>query len=629
VTDALPGAPGQPSTLPTGERLDSWKEIAAHLKRDVSTVKRWEKREGLPIHRHLHDKRGSIYAYAAQLDAWREGRGARLDGGGAADASEAETAERDTSDAEPSKAETSRAETSETHTSQTATIGTTARPPAAARVRWFVSLLMAGVVVTGLAYRWMSGASMRASTPVPVRSLAVLPFKPLVAAARDEYLELGLADALITRLSIVRQLVVRPTSSIVKYAAAGSDPLRAGRELGVDAVLDASVQRAGDRVRITVRLLRVADGTALWANTFDQRQSTDVFNVETVVSERLTETLMLTLSAEEKNRLNRRDTPSPEAYQLFLRGRYCWSKRTEEWLTKAVGFFQRAIESDPAYALAYVGLADAYTHLALVNVGGLPPREAFPKAKDAALKALAIDRGLAEAHAALGFVALHYDWDPAAAERELQQAIDLKPQYAPAHMWYGENLSTLGRHDEAIGEATRADEIEPASLDISRGVGARLYQARRYDKAIEQLRKTLELDPTHDQTRYILGLTYVAAARFDEGIRELTQSVGLSGGSPTTLGALGYAYARAGRNDDARNTIEELTALSKRRYVSPYNIALIYAGLRDDDQAFGWLERAYAERSSRLTYLRVLPEFDGLRSDRRFGALLRRIGLPG
>jgi serine/threonine-protein kinase len=584
-----------PPAPSTGGRLDSWKEIAARLKRDVSTVQRWEKREGLPVHRHLHDKRGSVYAYASELDAWWDGRRQHLE------------------------------------SSQAAPLATAAVPARFAFPRtikiWTGSVLALVLIALGAAYMWISRRPPTLTTLADVRSLAVLPFKPLVSTARDEYLELGLADAVITSLSQLPQLIVRPPTAILKYADTEQDPLAAGRELRVDAVLDGSVQRLNDRIRVTVRLIRVRDGQALWAGDFEQG-SQDLFRVQSAIAERAAAALAFTLSADERARLVRRDTTNNEAYQLYLEGRYAWNKRTEQSLTLAVTLFRRAVEKDPRYALAYVGLADSYIQLGIDDIGGLAPSEAFPKAREAALKALTIDDTLADAHAALGFVKLQYDWDWPIAESELEHAIRLNPNYAFAHQWYGLYLSRIGRHEQGIQETVRAYDLDPVSPAISRALGFRFYEARRYDEAVQQLRKTLELEPSYAQAQYTLGLAYVQTGKFDEAIRELQEGIRLSGGSRTITGALGYAYARAGKTGDARQVLEELMAQPGGRYVSPYTVALIFTGLSDHDRAFEWLERAYQARASRLGWLAVLPEFDSLRPDPRFSDLLRRIGLP-
>ncbi len=593
MTDPQRDVHEQPSHLSTNDRLDSWKEIAARLKRDMSTVQRWEKQEGLPVHRHLHNKRGSVYAYTSELDTWWDGRRQRLEA----------------QQAEPFA------------------IPEQSRLFQSPRTIWILSLLVLGLIVTLAVYAGISSRPTTSRVGADLRSVAVLPFKPLVPAAQDEYLELGLADAVITSLSRLRQLVVRPPTSIVKYAGSGQDPIAAGRELRVDAVLDGSVQRLGDRIKVTVRLIRVRDGQPLWADEFEQR-SADLFDVQSSIAKRAAAALALILSGEEKARLNRRETTNSEAYQLYLQGRYFWNKRTEESLRKAVSLFQRATEKDPGYALAYVGLADSYIQLGIDDIGGLPPSEAFPKATEAALKALTIEDTIAEAHAALGFAKLQYDWDWRGAESELQHAIRLDANYAPAHQWYGLYLSRVGRHEQAMQETIRAHDLDPVSPAISRAVGFRFYEARRYDEAVQQLRKTLELEPNYAQARYTLGLAYVQTGKFDDAIRELQEGIRLSGGSRTITGALGYAYARAGKTGDARRVLRELMAPPSGRYVSPYNIALIFTGLSDNDRAFEWLERAYQARATRLGWLAVLPEFDTLRPDSRFNDLLRRIGLP-
>lgn len=593
MTDPLPAVHEQPSHLSTNDRLDSWKEIAARLKRDVSTVQRWEKREGLPVHRHLHNKRGSVYAYTSELDTWWDGRRQRLEA----------------QQAEPFA------------------IPEQSRPFQSPRTIWILSLLVLGLIITLAVYAGISSRPASSRVGADLRTVAVLPFKPLVPAAQNDYLELGMADAVITSLSRLRQLIVRPPSAIVKYAGSEQDPIAAGRELRVDAVLDGSIQRLGDRIKVTVRLIRVRDGRPLWADEFE-RQSADLFDVQRSIAERAAAALALTLSSEEKARLNRRETTNREAYQLYLQGRYFWNKRTEESLRKAVSIFQRATEKDPGYALAYVGLADSYIQLGIDDIGGLPPSEAFPKARKAARQALMIDDTLAEAHAAIGFAKLQYDWDWRGAEGELQLAIRLDANYAPAHQWYGLYLSRVGRHEQAIQETIQAYDLDPVSPAISRALGFRLYEARRYDEAVQQLRKTLELEPNYAQARYTLGLAYVQMGKFGDAIGELQEGIRLSGGSRTITGTLGYAYARAGKTGDARRVLKELMTPPGGRYVSSYNIALIFTGLDDKDRAFEWLERAYQARASRLGWLAVLPEFDALRPDPRFRDLLRRIGLP-
>lgn len=463
-----------------------------------------------------------------------------------------------------------------------------------------------------------------------INSLAVLPFKPLVAESRDEALELGMADALITRLSHLRQIHVLPTSSVRKYAALEQDPLAAGRELKVDSVLDGSLQRVGDRIRVTVQLVRVKDGSALWAETFDEKFS-DIFAIEDSISRRVVTGLMLTLTGEEKKQLTKRYTENTEAHQLYLKGRYYWNKRTEEGLKKGIEYFNQAIEKDPGYALAYAGLADCYW---LMGSGAawLSPLVGASKGKAAALKALQIDETVAEAHTSLAAITLFYDWDWSGAEQQFKRAIELNPRYATAHHWYAFYLTLMGRPDEGIAEIKRAQELDPLSLIISTDFGFLLYFARRYDEAMEQLRNVIEMDPHFTTAHVRLGQVYEQKAMYEEAVAEFQKAVTLSPeGSYLYLArtyVLARTYALLGNRDEAVRILHEATKLSKKRHISPYAIALIYAGLGEKDRAFAWLERAYAERSNWLVGLKVDPRVDNLRSDPRFAELLRRMNFP-
>lgn len=326
----------------------------------------------------------------------------------------------------------------------------------------------------------------------PVRSIAVLPFKYLGGAGGDEYLGLGIADAIITRLSNLRQIVVRPTSSVRKYAGTAQDPLVAGRELRVEAVLEGNIQRAGNRIRATVQLISVRHEAPLWAEKFDV-EFRDIFTVEDATSEQVARALILKLTREERELLAKRYTADSEAYQLYLKGRYNWNKRSQGGLRTASSYFQQAIDKDPSYALAYAGLADC--HNLHSYYGELPPRESFPKAKAASIKALEIDDGLAEAHTSLAFVRAWYDWDWPAAESEFQRALELNPNYATAHHWYALFLTAMERAGEALEEIQLAHEIDPLSLPINRDVGLVYHRARQCDRAIEQYLETIELDP--------------------------------------------------------------------------------------------------------------------------------------
>jgi TolB-like protein/DNA-binding winged helix-turn-helix (wHTH) protein/Flp pilus assembly protein TadD len=504
-------------------------------------------------------------------------------------------------------------------------VETTAADPVApalprARQAHRLRLLLAfGVVgLTGLLlYSWFR----RTSTTSETASIAVLPFKPLAADARDESLELGMADTIIARLSQVRGITVRPVSSVRRYSSLEQDALAAGRELGVSSVLDGSLQKAGERIRVRLRLLRVSDGRQLWAGQFDERMS-DIFAVQDSISEKVVATLIPKLSEEDRQRLAKRDTGNAEAWRLYINGRFYWNnKRTAEGFNRAVEYFEQAIREDPKYALAHAGLADAYTLRSIFAIQ--PPAEAYPKARAVALRALELDDHLAEAHAALAHVKAQFEYDWSGAEKELRQALALNPHYAWARHLYAHLLATQGRFDEGLSEMKQAQELEPLSLYIHANVGMLLYYARRYDEAITQLKKTLEMDAGLDHARSLLGRAYLSRGMYEEGIAEFRQR---TTPTPGSFGDTGMAYALAGRRSEARKEIEKLQQLSQQRYVPPYDLAVIYASLDDRDKAFEWLEQAYTDRSQRLIYLQQDPALDQLRSDPRYKQLARRLG---
>jgi DNA-binding winged helix-turn-helix (wHTH) protein/TolB-like protein/Tfp pilus assembly protein PilF len=511
-----------------------------------------------------------------------------------------------------------------------------ARNLIAGRRRWVTrrrALAVGGLgllllTVSALTLRWWrSGEARRAEAPpaatrTNLTSMAILPFRPLVANDRDEYLEMGMVDVLITKLSNIRQLKVRSISTVRKYADLQQDPVAAGQELQVEAVLDGSIQRVGDRVRVTVRLLNVQDGTSLWADKFDE-PFTNIFALQDSISERVAAALPLNLSGEEKARLSRHDTENTEAYQLYVKGRYFWNKQTEEGFRKGIDYFNQAIRDDPNYSLAYAGLSDCYALLS--DFGFVPPGEGFPKAKEAATRALAIDEKLAEAHTSLGHVKRDYDWDWSGAEQEFRRAIELNPNYPSAHQWYAVYLSSLGRHQEAIAEIKRALELDPLSLPVNTVTARVLYLARQYDEAIEQSRKTIEMDPRFAAAYQNLGRSYEQKGMYAEAVatfQELNKAVPGHG-----LAFLARADALAGKTDEAQKILAQLKEPSARRYVSPYHVAMIYAGLGDKERTLAWLERAYQQRVHNMVFLKVEPELDGLRSDPRFADLMRRVGL--
>jgi TolB-like protein/DNA-binding winged helix-turn-helix (wHTH) protein/Flp pilus assembly protein TadD len=478
----------------------------------------------------------------------------------------------------------------------------------------FVLLLL---TIATLSYLWSVSRAGHSARPTAPGSIAVLPFRLLSNEASDEYLGSGMADALITKLSNIRQITVRPTSAVIKYAAKGNaqDPLAAGRELGVDSVLEGTIQRAGERVRVTVQLISVRESVPLWAHTFDER-FTDIFTVQDSISAQVADALTLKLTGEEQKLLAKRYTDNVEAYQSYLRGRYFMNKRNEEGLRKGIGYFTEAIEKEPGYALAYAGLADAYSVLGFYQFDKLAPEESFQRAKAAALKALELDETLAEAHASLALARVDVDHDEAGAEREYRRAIELNPNYATAHHWYSDFLAALDRQDEAMAESRRALELDPLSLVINATLGERLFYARRYDEALIQLRKTLEMDDGFGPAHYLLGLTYEQKGMYEESIAELNRARELSGGSPWMVAALGHSLAMAGRRAEAQQVLFELKQLSTRMQVSPYDIATVYAGLGEREQALEWLRKCYNSLNKRS--LKADPRMDSLRLDPRF-----------
>ena len=484
-------------------------------------------------------------------------------------------------------------------------------------------LVLSGVGIFAGYSLWKTNPSAPASV-LEVRSIAVLPFGAIGADA-EEYLCIGLADALITKLSNIRNVVVRPTNSVIKYADQRPPLTIAGRDLKVDALLDGRVQRFGDRIRVTVQLVRASDGAVLWGDAFEER-FTNIFALQDWISERVAHSLVSNLSNGERQQLARRYTEKPEAYQLYLKGRYSWNKRTGVGFRKAIEHFEQAIELDPSFAAAYAGIADCYSLLGWYEI--LPPNEAFPKAKSAALKALEMDNELAEAHASIAWVALNYDWNLAEAEQAFKRAIQLEPNYATAHQWYAFNLMAMGRFDEAVAESKRASEIDPSSLSINVAVGTALYFSRQYAEAAEQFRKSIELDLVHAGPRIWLSRTYAQQKEFELAIAEARKALSLED-SPYNRGVLAYCYAVAGRRNETRRELAKLTRSPEPIDDTLYSLAAVHAGLGENAEAIQLLEKLYERRSGWMLYLRADSTFDGLRVDRKFTQILNRIGPAG
>jgi tetratricopeptide (TPR) repeat protein len=413
-------------------------------------------------------------------------------------------------------------------------------------------------------------------------------------------------------------------SIVFRYKGKQVDPQEVGQELNVRAVVTGKVFQVADRLVIAAELVDVADGSQLWGEQYN-RKPADIFAVQEEISREIIEKLRLRLSGEQKKRLAKRNTEDPEAYQLYLKGRYYWNKRSAEGLKKAVECFQQGIDKDPNYAQAYAGMADCYSSLGTYSV--LAPRDTFPKAKAAALKALALDDSLAEAHLALAFVLHLFEWDWSDAEKKFKRALQLNPANAETHHWYAWYLMRVGQVKEGLAEMKLAQEMDVLSLPINSSLGTAFFYAREYDRAVEQLLKALEMDPNFAEAHRALGETYQARAQYDDAIAEYQRASILSGGSAPIVAHLGNVYAAAGKKGEARKLLSELQQLGKRTYVSAYDMASIHVGFGDREQAFEWLEMAYGERSYLLAEIKNDPRMDSLRSDPRFIDLLRRIGL--
>jgi len=485
------------------------------------------------------------------------------------------------------------------------------------------ALALLAVVVLALSARWRQPQDPPGT--LRVGSLAVLPFLSLNPAADGDMLGLAMADALITRLSELEPLVVRPTSAVQELGAAPRDSLAIGKGLRVDAVMDGSLQRSGDRLRVNVRLLRVEDGRPLWARSFETVY-TDPFAVQDAISGQVADALSLELSGRRPHRPGNRGTADVEAYQEYVRGRYFWNRRTQADLEKAMTHFQAALARDPAFAAAHAGIADCWVLLPLY--GNTPPADAFPRAIAASREALRLDPDLAEAHTTLAYARFLYDWSWRDAEEGFRRAQRLDPGYPTAPQWYAYLLSAIGRHDDAVANARLALRLDPLSLVINADLGFVLYFARRNDEAIAQFQRTLELDPRFPYTHFGLAFAFTAAGRQDEAVAEARQAVEMSGGSSVMLGVLGYTLAAAGHADEARAVRAELEKLSRRSRVQPAAFALVDTGLGENAAALDQLEAAFRDRSRFVVLMGTIPAFDPLRAEPRWRELARRVGLP-
>ena len=457
----------------------------------------------------------------------------------------------------------------------------------------------------------------RSSPNTTPKTIAVLPFKFLVAEERDEALELGMADALISKLSEAEEITVRPLSAVRRYDSADQDSITAGRQLNVEAVLDGSLETSGDRIRVMARLVRVSDGKQLWASQLEEK-FTDIFRVQDSISERVATALKIRLT----NKDNRRHTDNFEAYELYMKGRFHALRLTRAETDKAVAYFQQAIDLDRNYSLPYLGLAGAYLPMALTS--GLPSSQVMPKAKEATLRAVEIDPGNSEGYEMLGLISFWYEWDWQAAEKYFQRALDLDPKNADAHFAYAHLLSNSRRHERALVEIKVARELDPLSLRTNAEEGQIFFFAKDYDNALDRLKKTIDLDPSFWLSHLFISRVYTEKGMHSEAVEEAKKAGELSRNSQSHA-YRAYALAKWGKLSEAREVLDELLKLSTETYVPPYNIAVAYNAVGETQKALDYLEKGFSDRDVRMVFLKVEPQWDSLRSEPRFVDLIKRM----
>jgi len=584
------------------ERLDSWKAIAAYLKRDVTTVQRWERREGMPIHRHIHDKRGSVYALCSELDAWRQGRAPLLEGAVAPETRAIEGTAQPQSEG-PNNAGTS---------------GPT-------RGSWRVLALaaLALVVIASSALLYMQHAN-RTHEVVPPRiaSLAVLPLRNLSGDPAQEYLADGMTEALIGRLAGIRGLRVISHTSVMRFKDPKASVPDIGRQLGADAIVEGSVIRAGERIRVTAQLVRTANDTHFWSETYD-RDLKDVLTLESELAQAIADKVEVTVTGTERQRLASARSVAPEVYEAYLQGQFVLGNgRSRSRIETANGYFESALKLDPTFAPAYVGEARAFSWLGTVFVGE-PPEETRPKVISAARKAIELDPDLAEAHVLLANTEQE-QWHWTQAETEYRRALDLSPNDADAHAAFALWLLCQGRTDEAISWAQRGRQLDPLAVPGT-SVAWILFQSHRYEEAVRELQGILAVHPDDLGALNQLGFVLSANHHPDEAVPLLEKVLATSKGSPATTGVLIRAYALSGRRDDALRLLEELKRRRATGYIPAAAFVNAYIGLGEYEEGFHWLEQAYTERSNILQFLKVHPFFDPIRGDPRFADLVRRV----
>jgi TolB-like protein/DNA-binding winged helix-turn-helix (wHTH) protein len=484
-------------------------------------------------------------------------------------------------------------------------------------------LVVVGLLVAGV-FRYTRGSATNDRTR---KSLIVLPIENLSGDKEQEYFADGMTDDLIANLAKIRSLRVIPRSTAMAYKGTRKPLSQIANELNVDAVFEGTVLRVGNGVRITAELVQVSTDRHLWAETYESQMG-DILALQNRVSSAIVNEIRINLTPEDQERLAKTPAVAPEAYENYLKGRYYWNKRSDENLTRAIGYFEQATRQDPQYALAYAGLADCYAIISAEIFGTMPAAEAAPKAKAAARRALEIDPTLAEAETSLATVKFNYDWDWNGAAAGFAKSIEDNPSYATAYQRYSLYLMATGRAEDSVAQINKARELDPLSISINFSLGWRFYMARQYDRAIQQLRNTLEMDPSYELPHLVLGMSYAMKGDFGSAIPELRKAVELSHGTPLMISALANAYAQSGNKAESERLLADLSQESRTHYVSPYYFALVYVGLGESDKAIDQLEKAFADRSNGLVFLKVEPELDSLRSDPRFLALQQRLHFP-
>jgi TolB-like protein len=608
------GVPPSPEGSPLPEKkLVSWKEIAAHLGREVRTVQRWENTEGLPIHRHEHQKKSTVYAYAGELDAWFKKRQPVDD----PEADAAFVPDPDTVEANST--------TGNGDPVAPIPVAPPVEPPPAS-IGKRIAVSAAAVAILCLlsygVYRWFHRG---AAAPDKIR-LVVLPFANLSGDPKQDYFSAGLTDEMITRLGSLDPQRLGVIAAASSNALSGKPLGEIGRTLDVQYALEGSVRREGNHVRIDVQLIQVSDQTHLWADSYN-RDLNDILLVQDEVGAAVASQIKLALATATEMSSSRVATRSvnPEAYDAYLRGRFYWTNRGD--LLKSIEAYQEATQKDPQYALAYAGLASSYALLGQVPYDDMRPLEAKPKARDAAEHALQLDPMLGEAHAVLANVSFSYDWNFEVAEREFQRALALGPNNPTPHLWYGHYCIVRNRLPQALEENSRTLDLDPVSPLFNTVRAEIYYHARNYDAAIAQARRTTEQYPNYWLAYIWLGSALREKKMYKDALEQFSQGRKLSGDHPVMISLYGHALALSGDPAGARKALADLQHLAQSRYVSSLYFAALYTGLGDNHTALDWLDRAYKERNDRLVYLGAEPMADPLRSDPRFAQLLAKIGL--